>query len=192
MWVVFLWNKLASSVSALLTHAQFSFSICVCVLECVCDCVFVCLTSHMGAFCWPQRPSKYNTRPSPPPPPFGFCLNSSSSFFSFLFSLCVSRPSLLSLCPSPSPSAVCVFVFSRPACLSNSKYPCYLTQIHLSTWPRTRRRAAACVHVWVKQCILKWPSAPWFKGLTEHTLTHTHTLTHAPPSSPLLWDKTQV
>lgn len=37
-----------------------------------------------------------------------------------------------------------VLVFSGPACLSNSKYPCCLTQIHLSSWPSTQRRAAVC------------------------------------------------
>lgn len=117
----------------------------------------------------------------------------SSSLSTFSFASSSSLP--LSRSPhSPSLSPPAVFVFSRPACLSNSKYPCYLTQIHLSTWPRTQRRAAVCACV-SEKVYSPVTLCPLVNGDWVNTHKHTHTPTHMhapPPGSPLLWDKTQV
>lgn len=143
------------------------------------------LQHNMAAFCWPPRPSKHHYSSSSSST--SWFLSEFLSVFSVLLYVSLPSPSVWLLL---SPSLCAVFVFSRPACLSNSKYPCYLTQIHLSTWPRTQRRAAVCVCVSKKKSVFS--SDPLPSGLKDWVNTHKHTLTHSPPSSPLLWDKTQV
>lgn len=128
-----------------------------------------CLCLHGWCLTWKHSVhhrglQSITTHPSPAPP-FGYCLNFPS----------------MSLTPlSLSLSLCAVFVFSRPACLSNSKYPCYLTQIHLSTWPRTQRRVAVCVSETVYSPVTPLPS-----GLKDWVNTHTltHTLPRAAPFS---------
>ena len=95
-----------------------------------------------------------------PPSPFPFCLNS----------LLLFRLSF----PSACSSSLALVVFSGPACLSNSKYPRYLTQIPFYLTARREKGVCLCVHVRGRAY------SPVTFCPSEWTHIHRHTRTHTP------------